>query len=209
MNKTFYALTATALLATSTSALATSTVDLRVTGKIVLSSCTPSLSRNGVVDYGKISAKDLNQATPTALPEVTLQLAVDCDAPTLFSVSGADNRSGSASQPGAYGLGLINGNQQLGYYALYLNSAIADSLETNILQSVDEGITWGLLGEGTLPPAVWAGFGDQTGGKWSPKAIANLTTNLVVQGAIARADQLDLTDEQPIDGLATLEINYL
>lgn len=209
MNKTLNALAVTALLTSCTSALAASTVDLTVKGIITPNACTPGLSRNGIVDYGKISAKDLNQTTPTFLPDVTLQLTVDCDGATLFGFSGTDNRSGSSSQPGVYGLGMINGNQPLGYYALYLNSAVADAVETNILQSLDQGVTWGLLGEGTLPPAVWAGFGDQTSGAWLPIAIANLTANLMVQGAIARADRLDLNNEQPIDGSATFEIKYL
>lgn len=209
MNKMLNALAATALLATCTSAFAASTVDLTIKGIITPNACTPSLSRNGLVDYGKISAKDLNQTTDTPLPDVTLQMNVGCDGATLFAVNGTDNRPGTASQPGVYGLGMINGNQPLGYYALYLNSAMADSVETSILKSVDNGANWGLLGEGTLPPAVWAGFGDQTSGAWLPIAIANLTTNLLVQGAIARADRLDLSNEQPIDGSATFEIKYL
>ncbi|WP_330220783.1 DUF1120 domain-containing protein [Pseudomonas frederiksbergensis] len=65
MKKCFAALSTTALISLAPYALAASSTDLTVTGTITPSACTPSLSGNGVVDYGKISARDLNQDTST------------------------------------------------------------------------------------------------------------------------------------------------
>ncbi|MDO9347200.1 MAG: DUF1120 domain-containing protein, partial [Pseudomonas sp.] len=60
-------LVATLLLVGATQAIAASSVDLAVKGLITPSSCTPTLSNGGAVDYGKLSAKDLNADSKTPL----------------------------------------------------------------------------------------------------------------------------------------------
>ncbi|MEB0044371.1 MULTISPECIES: DUF1120 domain-containing protein [unclassified Pseudomonas] len=205
MNTTFYALATTVLLGACASASAASTVDLTVKGVITPNACTPSLSGNGTVDYGKISAKDLNLTSTTVLPAATLQMTVLCDGSTLFAMKGTDNRAGSSiSGDGAtYGLGLINGTQKLGDYALLIDNAVADAAAVTVLES-DDKVSWMPLDDGML-----AGFGNNASGAWAPIPIQQLTSDVHVRGFIARADSLDLTDEQPIDGSATLEIVYL
>ncbi|MDI2593910.1 hypothetical protein POF45_21140 [Pseudomonas sp. 681] len=42
-----------------------------------------------------------------------------------------------------------------------------------------------------------------------PIAAQNLTLDLLIGTSIARADGLDLSNEVPIDGSATLEMTYL
>jgi hypothetical protein len=42
-----------------------------------------------------------------------------------------------------------------------------------------------------------------------PIPMQNLTVDLEVQTVIARTDGLDLSNEVPIDGSATLEVKYL
>ena len=74
-------LAASVLLLHSANTLAASSVDLTVKGLIVPSACTPSLSGGGVIDHGKISAKDLKPDNPTVIGNHTLILAVNCDAP--------------------------------------------------------------------------------------------------------------------------------
>ncbi|WP_392891128.1 DUF1120 domain-containing protein [Pseudomonas migulae] len=90
------ALTTTALISLAPFALAASSTELTVTGFITPSSCTPSLSDSGIVHYGKISAKDLNQNTATPLEDRTVTLSVNCDAPTAMALLGIDNRIGSS-----------------------------------------------------------------------------------------------------------------
>ena len=60
MKLTLKALATALLISASAAAMAASSVDLSVKGVITPNACTPSLSGGGVVDYGKISAKDLN-----------------------------------------------------------------------------------------------------------------------------------------------------
>ncbi|MGA9702731.1 DUF1120 domain-containing protein [Pseudomonas sp.] len=202
-------LAAALMLSIGAPAWAASTVDLTVKGKITPNACTPSLSGAGVIDYGKVSAKDLNLTTPTSLPVATLQLTITCDGSTLFAVKGTDNRAGSNSSAYGYGLGLINGTQKLGAYDLTLQNAVADSVDTIVLESSDNGTTWRDLDDTALVPSSLAAFGDRSSGVWLPVAIEQVTTDLVVYGRIARADSLDLSDEHLIDGSATFEVKYL
>lgn len=209
MKLTLNALATALLFSTSASALAASTVDLTVKGVITPSACTPGLSGAGVIDYGKISAKDLNLTTQTPLPRTTLQLTITCEGSTLFAIKGTDNRAGSGSTLNGYGLGLINGTQKLGGYDLTLQNAVADSVNTKVLFSSDDGTTWSDLDDTALVPSSLAAFGDRSSGIWLPVAIEQVTSDLTVYGHIARADSLDLSDEHPIDGSATFEVKYL
>jgi len=100
-------------------------VDLTVRGIITPNACTPSLSSGGVIDHGKMSAKDLNATQITPLPKVNLQMTVTCDAPVVFALKATDNRAGSGNASG-FGLGRINGTQKLGSYSLTMSAPLAD-----------------------------------------------------------------------------------
>lgn len=211
MKTSLAALGAALLLTSPWQAFAASSVDLTVSGLIVPSACTPTLSGNGVVDHGKLSAKDLKVDEATKLNDATLQLTVNCDAQTLFALQGVDNRAGSASDPAGagYGLNLINGTQKLGFYHLRLLNPLADSVTTIPLASIDNGNTWTEATGATWPPRQYAGFGEQNGGTWAPIPIQELITDLQVMTYIAPTQDLDLTNEVQIDGSATLEVKYL
>lgn len=209
MKLTLKALATALLISSSASAVAASTVDLTVKGVITPNACTPALSGSGVVDYGKISAKDLNLTSSTQLPTATLQLSINCEGSTLFAFKGADNRAGSNMAGTNYGLGLINGTQKLGGFSVVLQNAVADSVAVTVLESMDNGVTWFDSGDAALPPSSLGAFGNQSAGIWSPVPIQQMTTDMLVYGRIARADSLDLSDEHPIDGSATFEVKYL
>ena len=118
-------LAASVLLLHSANTFAASSVDLTVKGLIVPSACTPSLSGGGVIDHGKISAKDLKPDNPTVIGNHTLILAVNCDAPIKFALHSIDNRA-SSSIGSNYGLGFINDTQKLGGYNLTLANPLAE-----------------------------------------------------------------------------------
>lgn len=209
MNKHLIAV-ASALLITGTApAFAASTVDLTVKGIITPNACTPSLSSGGVIDHGKMSAKDLNATQITLLPKVTLQMTVTCDAPVIFALKATDNRIGSGSGSG-FGLGFINGTQKLGSYSLPLGATgsppQADGETVQAIGSFDNGVTW----------ERWNSF--ETGTYLSvatladastPRATQQLVTPVAYSGYINRTDGLDLSNEVNIDGSATIEVLYL
>ena len=209
MNKHLIAL-ASALLITGTApAFAASTVDLTVKGIITPNACTPGLSSGGVIDHGKMSAKDLNTDRITILPTASLQMTVNCDALVLFALRAMDNRLGSGTGSG-FGLGLINGTQKLGSYALNLGSSanppVADGDIVQGIASFDNGTTWEKYNsfEHGLMLSV-AALSDLT----TPRPTEELVTEVNYLGYINRTDGLDLSEEVQIDGSATIEVVYL
>ncbi len=201
-----------ALLLTMTSlAFAASSVDLTVKGLITPSACTPSLSQGGVADYGKIAAKDLRSNEPTPLPITTLEFGVACEAATRFALNAVDNRPGSGTEASySFGLGLINETEKLGNFVMLLTHYVADNLPVTKLASRDNGATWDANSE----DAIWmrgrlAAFGDDSTGNWAPSVMTRLSSDLIIQPYIAPSGELTLTQEQPIDGSATVELLYL
>lgn len=203
MNKHLIAL-ASALLITGTApAFAASTVDLTVKGIITPNACTPTLSSGGIVDHGKMSAKDLNPTGYTRLPTYTLQLEVNCDAPIAFGLKTVDNRRGSASTSG-FGLGFINDSQKLGVFTVTMRTPVADGDTVQPIASYDNGTTW--------EPQNWMedfGLYSVSTDGVLPRPTEDLTMGLEVATLIARTDGMDLSDEVNIDGSATIEMMYL
>ncbi|NUT76537.1 DUF1120 domain-containing protein [Pseudomonas sp. C1C7] len=207
MNKKLNALFAALLLTGGASAFAASSVDLTVTGTITPSACEPTLSQGGLVDYGKISARDLNVDQPTALAQQTVQLTITCDAATLAAVESKDNRAGSAAQtdPANFGLGLINGNEKLGHMNLTLANPVADGASLRNIVSTDNGSTWqpgsSLATDNIISVADSSNV--------TPIPFQTLTSDLRIDPVIAPANQLTLTNEANMDGSLTLTVRYL
>lgn len=207
MNKSLTLACTALLLASTAPAFAASSVDLTVKGLITPSACTPNLP--GTVDFGKISAKDLNQESQTLLEAKTLQLTVSCEASTLFAINPVDNRVGSSTHGGAYGLGLINGTQKLGRYFITLRNPVTD-IPSIMLTMYTEG-RWTELDEAeSVEPNRLFAFGDfNSESGWAPHALENAAVEIVLNTAIAPAKNLTLTNEVALDGSATLEVKYL
>ncbi|MBD9440682.1 DUF1120 domain-containing protein [Pseudomonas sp. PDM04] len=206
MNKTLNTLFGALLLTGSVSAFAASSVDLTVTGMITPSACEPTLSSGGLVDYGKISAKDLNADRETPLAGQTLQFTLICDAPTPVAVQAQDNRAGSSSREDDYfGLGKINTDEKLGYMTLQLSSPVADGVTVSTIGSVDGGSTW--ANERTF----WTDnmIAAAVPGSLTPLSLQQLNVDLRVSPSIAPTNQLTLTNEVSIDGSVTLSVVYL
>lgn len=206
MKTSLTALTAGMLLLGCASAFAASTVDLTVKGLIVPSACIPDLTSGGVIDHGKISAKDLLPASPTLIGTHVMTLVVICDAAIAFALNSIDNRAGSSVSASDYGLGLINGEQKLGWFSLMLRNAVADGAQVQPIASQDSGNTW--YGESAWDSGLYmsmATMSDDT----QPVAMKELVVELVVNTSIAATDSLDLSNEVTLDGSATLEVKYL
>lgn len=208
MNTSLNLVGAALLLASASSAFATSSVELTVKGTITPSACTPSLP--GAVDFGKISAKDLTPDNHTVLEVKTLQLTVSFEAPTLFAIHPVDNRVGTSTRSGAYGLGLVDGTtEKLGRYFLSLRNPMADIPSTLLGQYTTD--RWSPVDEDeAIIPGMLVAFGSldaQIG--WLPHPLQNAAAEFVFNTAIAPANDLTLTNDVALDGSATLELKYL
>lgn len=200
------ALVASLLIACTSTAIAASSTDLTVGGTITPSSCTPTLSSGGIVDHGKLTVKDLNPELPTRLQTGTLQLDVTCEAATFFTLTTLDNRPGtSAIHPASHGLGTVNDDQLLGSAAFGLFDAVADSQPVSTILSTNGGSNW--RASSYLGHAGITAFAAPTDLN-TPIAIKVLNARLSAFTTLVPAKGLTLLDEVPIDGNATLQVNY-
>jgi len=204
MKPLFNAFATGLILLGSTTAYAASTVDLTVKGLIVPSACTPVLSSGGVIDHGKISAKDLNTNSNTVIGNHTLTMVVSCDSAITFALHSVDNRAGSSIA--YYGLGLINGNQKLGSFDLMLTNPIADGVAVQPIASLNGQDNW--YSEKFWDPGLYMSVASMADDS-QPVPVKDLSLELVVETSIARTDSLDLSNEVTLDGSATLEVKYL
>lgn len=195
---------------------AASTAELTVSGLITPMACTPVLSAGGLVDFGKISQKDLNQATATRLPLKTLTLTVSCNAPGRYALRMRDNRDGTAHVNSEiyYGLGLDTAGNKLGVYSVKFDpkQTVADALPVTYgTESTTGGVAWRT--SNTNPIDIGSrsllGFTDVVGSTAGPSAIQNLTSTLTLEAVINAKQNLDLSVDTLMDGSATLEVVYL
>lgn len=204
MKKYLAALSATALMNVAPFALAASSVDLTVTGTITPEACVPSFSQGGVIDLGKLSAKELN---PTSWTLITtpMELTVACDAPVTFALKGIDNNPGTAADNRTFGLGLTPANEKIGAFSAKFITVEADGVAARAIESINNGTTWSAAAY-TYPNRL---ISTSATGSLLPIPVQNLVMNIETNVWISAANNLTLTDEVTIDGSATFEVKYL
>ncbi len=200
---------ASLMLTATHAAMAASSVDLTVTGLITPSACTPSMSGGTTVDFGKISAKDLNAdpLQPTKLETRTKPIVITCEAATLVAFQGTDNRAGSdyGGTGIQYGLGFVNGTEKLGDYFLNLKNITADGVAGRAINSYNNGSTWQL--STAMRPNYLISVADSTA--VAPIPVTVLTGDLELDTYISPTSELTLGSELTMDGSATLTVRYL
>ena len=185
-------------------------------GLITPMACTPAFSGGGLIDFGKISQQDLNQATGTRLPLKSLTLTVSCNAPGRYALRMHDNRDGSAHVNSEiyYGLGLDSAGNKIGVYSVKFDpkQTVADALPVTYgTESTTGGVAWRTSNSNPIDIGSRSllGFTDVAGSTAGPSAIQNLTSTLTLEAVINAKQNLDLSVETPMDGSATLEVVYL
>ncbi len=199
-------------------------IDLRVKGTIVPASCVPFMQGGGVVDYGIITAESLNQTSYTVLDKKEIAFSINCQSGTKVGLKALDGKSFSqipgilASTIGAdytdnynYGLGMSEGSNKIGGYAINLKAGSfnADGTPVRAIASLDDGQTWlttatGAVGQNTNMMS-WS---TQTGAL-SPVSFVTLSGAMEVQAVINKIDDLAIDDDVTLDGLTTFELSYL
>lgn len=210
------ALAATLLIVQVAPTFATSGVDLTVKGTLTPAACTPVLSNNGLVDYGKISRQDLNVDKRTRLHDKTLDLGIQCKAPTRFALLMQDARDGSAivNSQIYYGLNYDRSGNKIGLYSLNFDprSTVVDAWpQVYRTDSTTGGLAWSPARSDTLPVGArgYLGFTRIAGSTAGPMAIENLNSRVTLETVIAPTSTLDLSGDVALDGSATLEMHYL
>jgi hypothetical protein len=211
-----HTLTMAFIVLTSPLIFAGSSTDLTVTGLITPLACTPMLSNSGLVDYGKIYRQDLSVDKRTQLRAQTLDLDIQCNAPTRFALLMHDNRDGSAivNSEIYYGLNHDHSNNKIGLYSLNFDPAsmvVDDLTQVYRTDSTTGGKAWSPSNSQAIPigSRSYLGFTDSAGSSAGPIAIRSLTSRVTVETVIAPTSELDLSTEVQLDGSATLDVVYL
>lgn len=196
------------LIASSPWASAASSVDLSVKGAITPSACTPSLSNDGLVDYGKISVQELSEQV-TPLPPSTFKLAVNCEGASLFALATLDNRDAPSGGSASFILGRISPTKWVGTYYLTLQNIVTDDPQAYSIYSVDNGSTWRNNPLMTVPSYALIAFGNQLSGVPAPVPIKDASMDLMVEPYIFPKEQIPVGETIELDGFATFELRYL
>ena len=204
------------LLGGSSAVQAASIVELAVTGLITPTACTPRLSDGAVIDYGKISQQDLKVDRSTRLPVKPLHVNIACNAPNRFALRMHDNRDGSAMVNSEiyYGLGLDHSGNRIGLYSMTfdpLQTVVDSTAQAYGTESTTGGLAWRTanLNPISIGANSYLGFTDTAGSTAGPSAIQTLSSTVKVETLINATQNLDLSRETALDGLATLEVVYL
>lgn len=208
MNALFKNLIAGCLIGGISPVFAASTTDLTVKGLITPSSCTPSLSAGGQVDYGKVSAKDLNPTQSTFLSEARLQMTIDCEAPTPMAFKIIDNHPATSSNRWHLGLGLTPAQEKIGILHINFDNPIVDGKPVHVSESEDNGHTWRSNTNKVFYTLSMHAPTEPTDTS-TPILTQNFSTDLIIKASIARTDSLTLTEEVAFKGSGTIEVLYL
>ncbi|MCW2267541.1 DUF1120 domain-containing protein [Pseudomonas sp. JUb96] len=193
---------------------ATSNLDLH--WQIQPAACTPQLSNNGVVDYGKISAQSLQPDKRTRLPSRHLNLTISCDSPARYALLMHDNRDGTAlvNSMVFYGLGLDAASNRIGLFEVVFDPRLisADQVPAAYLTySTGGGTYWSNASaqSNSITSKTLLAFTDEDNTTKGPVPFRNLSTSIEIKPVIAPTLDLDLRQDISLDGSATLEIVYL
>lgn len=224
---------ATVLALSATSVMAASTLDIKVTGKIVPSSCTPTFgSGGGIADFGTMKVSSLNATTPTSLPDTKeVPITITCEEATRIGVTFTDARKSSVPTTKFditgfkylsneiryyFGLGMY-GEQKIGAYALGIDvreGGITNAAgETGLVAyySPNGGATWGVKDNNFMQidntHSEIFSFGKRETN--APEPQTRVDFKVEVEAIINPTNDLHITDEATLDGLTTVELVYL
>ena len=221
----------TALALSVNTAMAAQSIDIKVTGKILPSSCTPAFpSGGGIADFGTMKVASLNSTTVTPLTDMKeIPVAITCEEATRVAVKFTDSRDDSSptesikmgngflgSPNSVFGLGMYN-DKKIGAYALALFRTQGANTNSNgdplyPLASIDGGKGWVVRGADytqiTSNNSEIYGFSTERSGT-ELSAQSKINFKVAVSATINPTNDLNVTDEVTLDGLTNVELVYL
>lgn len=210
------------------STMAATTLNLKVQGKIIPPSCTPTFaSGGGILDFGTIKLSSLSLTQDTYLQGKSVPVVINCQEAARFGLTFTDQRRDSAksisvTSPSShskaeFGLGYGPKQSKIGAYAMAVN---IDSIKnkdnagrwliTNTGGSTwsVEQTKWGKISG--LPTTVYSFSNTNVGtDPQAPTAEQQIRFDLLVEPAISDLTNLKVTDEIDLDGLALISLVYL
>lgn len=209
-------------------------IDLKVTGTIIPAACKASIS--GEIDYGYVTAAQLDATAYTVLDKQEVQFAIACDGPVKVAIKAINGQPGTvagAVEGGAQstavspvdllGLGRTRvvglgaeGESNIGGYAVGL---VAEGLEADSEDMVvlhRNNIVSGWFAQNGAITNVYVEGGLEVNaiswrpaGGSGPQAISNLKGTLAVQAYLNNTTDLKVDKAIQLNGLTTIELVYL
>jgi type 1 fimbria pilin len=195
------------LMATASSALAGPSANVQVKGTVVQGACTPSISNSGVADFGDISIDNLSSTGNTSLPAKSLNLTINCSAPTLLTFVATDNRSDSSVQ-NYFGLGKTPAGANIGYYSMFLDFDVTTNFGAGNLVFSQDGV-WYDADTGDLTMTWRPTFAVSLPSTTEPVAFTSATFVIGRITPVIYKENRALKDEVSLDGNATISLIYL
>ncbi|HEM6631432.1 TPA: DUF1120 domain-containing protein [Citrobacter farmeri] len=227
-----YLLISGCLLTLANYAQATDSVDLKVTGKLVSGSCTPTLENGGVVDFGHVPLGNLSKTEVNRIGQKKIILSITCSSVMPLGWHVKDNRPDSLVDqavpnafytgghclggPNKFGLGKTAGGVNIGAYCVGVDvpQATVDGINGDLIyKNIGAGASdsWEKSSEGATrnlsPEDRYLTLADI--GSLTPKAGKVFVYPLRVTASIQGTDVLAITDNTNLDGSATISLVYL
>jgi hypothetical protein len=213
---------ATALVATSPAQA--QSVTLSVTGTLKPTSCLPTLSGGGTLDWGDISQSSILPDAPNKLGGKQIGFSIKCEAKTAVAIKVIDNRPESVvpgitfdgngaplSSAFIFGLGSVGG-KSLGSYSVSLVNATftGDNQPVSAMRRPISSDTWTSLASLSRPFMstsnlyTWGAPGTTV-----PGAFDSIVGQLYVLPILNKGLELPRQNEIILDGSLSIELAYL
>lgn len=224
------------LLMASAMATANDVVDINVEVTADAAACTPTLSNNGVADFGSRYAGSLSQKAFNQLGTRDLSLNISCESATTLAITARDTRADSmnsgkdeSGNSGArftingggyisdvtrlFGLGLTPENKKIGSYAVQLNNSgivasdAAGTVNVAFAGAKDNSGPWSTSTTLPLPVSQDYYYTFVQLGTTTPQPIMTATVPLQVSAVVA--PDLGSGQRVQLDGEAVISLVYL
>ena len=224
------------LLVSTSLCWAADSVDIDVTVTTDAAACTPTLSNNGIVDFGRRPSTELSGAHYTQWGSRSITLNISCEASTGVAISARDSRSDSlsvgqdengntgpvtdvggqsaiGSPARLFGLGKTVEGKNIGSYAIVIDSDNVQAQDGDTAAAVSmvgsnavQG-PWALTSPAALPSDMAYFYTFAKKGTTTLQPITSATVPLRVSAAIASG--LASGNTITLDGLSTISLVYL
>lgn len=192
--------------------------NLRVIGTIKPAACTVHLgATGGEVNYGPISASSIPPNAYYPLPEKTLPLTVNCGSTAAqMALSVTDLRPSSTVtgilgtgfvESQNFGLGLVAGKRTGGYSVRFSTLSSQGTALYPIRRASGSG-AWLYNGNGRIDKHPYQHSWSRTTAA-TPAFVSSITATLAVKAVINRGSELNLSNDVPLNGLATLIVTRI
>ncbi len=196
---------------TSFAAQAAESAVLKVVGVIRPPACNVNFPGGDTVDYKVIKSDKLNKTGFTDLDPKEVAMVLDCGNKMQVGFSIVDNKSASrliglfgTSNGQNFGLGM-QGDKKVGGYRIDMINNLADAVSANAISGTSRSGPW--ANDTAVKQDRFHAL--STGATANPVSTEKFSTTLKIYTRLNEAKELNLNQDVPLDGMATVQVEYL